>query len=187
MKIGDILAEELVVASLRGKTKTEVIEELASVIARQHPEIDRLRLIQALEDRERLNSTALGDGVAIPHGKLPDVAGTESELADLRAIFPGVEVVEVIRADRDCWQYVRELRARREQRKVIERQEAELQARIAAFMGNATSLISPHDDEVATWKPRATSRLDTKALRAAHPALADEFTDRGRTRTFLLK
>ena len=39
----------------------------------QHPEIDRERLVQALEDRERLNSTALGDGVAIPHGKLPGV------------------------------------------------------------------------------------------------------------------
>jgi PTS system nitrogen regulatory IIA component len=74
MKIGDILAEELVVASLKGKTKSEVIEELASAIARHHPEIERGRLVQALEDRERLNSTALGDGVAIPHGKLPNVA-----------------------------------------------------------------------------------------------------------------
>src|SRR4029077_15576387 len=31
------------------------------------------RHVQALEDRERLNSTALGEGVAIPHGKLPGI------------------------------------------------------------------------------------------------------------------
>ena len=71
MKITDILAEDMVVAALRGRTKGEVIDELASVVAEHHRgEIDHGRLVQALEDRERLNSTALGEGVAIPHGKL---------------------------------------------------------------------------------------------------------------------
>src|SRR5205085_9380390 len=57
--------------ALRGRSKDAVIEELADVVAGTHPEIDRKRLVQALEDRERLNSTALGEGIAIPHGKLP--------------------------------------------------------------------------------------------------------------------
>ena len=73
MKIVDILAEPLVVGALTGRSKDEVIEELASVVAAHHPEIHRDRLVAALEDRERLNSTALGDGVAIPHGKLAGV------------------------------------------------------------------------------------------------------------------
>ena len=73
MKIVDILAEPLVVAALAGRSKDEVIEELATVVAEHHPEIDRARLVAALEDRERLNSTALGEGVAIPHGKLAGV------------------------------------------------------------------------------------------------------------------
>src|SRR5205807_1059549 len=55
----------------RGGDEADVIQEMAGVLTRDHTEIDRQRLIQALEDRERLNSTALGDGVAIPHGKLP--------------------------------------------------------------------------------------------------------------------
>lgn len=71
MKITDILGPEAVVAALRGRTKGDVIQELAGVVASDHPEIDRVRLVQALEDREKLNSTALGEGVAIPHGKLP--------------------------------------------------------------------------------------------------------------------
>ena len=71
MKITDILTADSVVAALHGRSKGEVIEELAGVVARGHPEIDRVRLVQALEDRERLNSTALGEGIAIPHGKLP--------------------------------------------------------------------------------------------------------------------
>jgi PTS system nitrogen regulatory IIA component len=71
MKITDILTESMVVPALAGRNKAEVIEELAGSVAENHAEIDRERLIQALEDRERLNSTALGEGVAIPHGKLP--------------------------------------------------------------------------------------------------------------------
>jgi len=75
MKITDILQETSVVGTLAGRSKADVIAELAGVLARDHGEIDRQRLIQALEDRERLNSTALGEGVAIPHGKLPGVKG----------------------------------------------------------------------------------------------------------------
>jgi PTS system nitrogen regulatory IIA component len=73
MNIGDILSEDCVVSGLAGRTKAEVIDELAGVVASNHPELDKRRLVQALEDRERLNSTALGDGIAIPHGKLPNV------------------------------------------------------------------------------------------------------------------
>ena len=72
MKITDILSEDLVVPALAGRSKGEVIEELAGAVARRYrEEIDRQKLVQALEDREKLNSTALGEGVAIPHGKLP--------------------------------------------------------------------------------------------------------------------
>jgi PTS system nitrogen regulatory IIA component len=71
MKIEDILAPGLVIPSLRASDKAGVLRELAALVAENHSEIDGARLVQALEDRERLNSTALGDGVAIPHGKLP--------------------------------------------------------------------------------------------------------------------
>ena len=73
MRIDDFLAGDMVVPALQGRTKDDVIEELAQVVSRHHPEIDHRRLVGALQDRERLNSTALGEGVAIPHGKLPGV------------------------------------------------------------------------------------------------------------------
>ena len=73
MKIEDILAEDLIVPSLRATEKRRVLEELAGVVAARHGEIDRDRLVRALEEREALNSTALGDGVAIPHGKLTGI------------------------------------------------------------------------------------------------------------------
>ena len=76
MRIEDLLAPELVVPRLEASTKAGVLEELVEVVAAHHPEIDRGRLLEALDERERLNTTALGDGVAIPHGKLPGLRRT---------------------------------------------------------------------------------------------------------------
>ena len=85
MKIEDILSEELVLSDLQGQSKSEVLVELAGAVERQHPELDGPRLVGALEDRERLNSTALGDGVAIPHGKLPGIRRVIAAFARSRA------------------------------------------------------------------------------------------------------
>ena len=85
MKIEDILAEDLVVSDLEARTKTGVLVELADTVAQRHPELDEPRLVGALEERERLNSTALGDGVAIPHGKLPGIRRVIAAFARSRA------------------------------------------------------------------------------------------------------
>jgi PTS system nitrogen regulatory IIA component len=71
MKIGDILTESLVIPELRAGSKRDALDELTDALAEVHPEIDRKRLRQVLEDREQLGSTAIGGGIAIPHGKLP--------------------------------------------------------------------------------------------------------------------
>lgn len=73
MKLVDILSEALVIPELRGNTKDEILRELAQHMAEQHREIDAARLLEVLWERERLGSTAIGDGIAIPHGKLPVV------------------------------------------------------------------------------------------------------------------
>ncbi|HYD50567.1 MAG TPA: PTS sugar transporter subunit IIA [Terriglobales bacterium] len=73
MKLLDILPRELVIPELRGGTKEQVLRELAEHLAGVHAEIDGNKLVEVLWERERLGSTAIGDGIAIPHGKLPAV------------------------------------------------------------------------------------------------------------------
>jgi PTS system nitrogen regulatory IIA component len=46
---------------------------LAGCLAARHPEIDLHSLTAVLAERERLGSTAIGDGIAIPHGKIRGV------------------------------------------------------------------------------------------------------------------
>jgi PTS system nitrogen regulatory IIA component len=85
MKIEDILTEQLVLSDLVARSKTDVLVQLANAVAAQHADIDTARLVGALEDRERLNTTALGDGVAIPHGKLRGIRRVIAAFARSRA------------------------------------------------------------------------------------------------------
>ncbi|HEY6417804.1 MAG TPA: PTS sugar transporter subunit IIA [Candidatus Binataceae bacterium] len=73
MKITDILNPDMVIPDLKGTAKTEVLRELAEALAKKYPEIKLDQLTAVLAERERLGSTAIGDGIAIPHGKLPGV------------------------------------------------------------------------------------------------------------------
>ena len=74
MKILDILAPDAIIPAMRATTKSDALHELAALLATLHPGIDGARLVQVLLDREALGSTAIGEGIAIPHGKMPGVA-----------------------------------------------------------------------------------------------------------------
>jgi PTS system nitrogen regulatory IIA component len=69
VKIVDFLKPEAVLADLSGKTAPEVLAELCRPLAAQLGQ-DAGKLLQTLLDRERLGSTSVGEGVAIPHGRL---------------------------------------------------------------------------------------------------------------------
>jgi PTS system nitrogen regulatory IIA component len=73
MKITDILSPDMVIADLKGTTKPDVLNELAKALTYKYKEISLADLNAVLAERERLGSTAIGDGIAIPHGKLRGV------------------------------------------------------------------------------------------------------------------
>ena len=73
MKILEILDEESIIFELKSKSKKEAIEEMASVASRSNEKIDLEALTGVLLEREKLGSTGIGDGVAIPHGKLASI------------------------------------------------------------------------------------------------------------------
>ena len=76
MRITDILSSEALIAPrLSASSKADLLVELAHHLAEQVPEVEERRLVEVLWERERLGSTAIGDGIAIPHGKLPGLRG----------------------------------------------------------------------------------------------------------------
>ncbi|MET3691312.1 PTS system nitrogen regulatory IIA component [Methylobacterium goesingense] len=58
-------------SSLRARTKKAMLQEISAHAVRQLPALDEREVFETLLQRERLGSTGIGDGVAIPHGKLP--------------------------------------------------------------------------------------------------------------------
>lgn len=73
MKITNILRVESILPELKSKDKDGVIEELAEAVTRSEPSIPAGTLSEVLAEREKLGSTGIGSGVAIPHGKLPNL------------------------------------------------------------------------------------------------------------------
>jgi PTS system nitrogen regulatory IIA component len=71
MKISDILVREAVILDLAARAKRDVLGEMAKALANAVPGLDEARLLDVLVEREKLQSTGIGEAVAIPHGKLP--------------------------------------------------------------------------------------------------------------------
>jgi PTS system nitrogen regulatory IIA component len=69
VRIVDFLRPDGVLPDLAGRSAPEVLAELCRPVAAQHG-LDATRLLQTLLDREKLGSTSVGEGVAIPHGRL---------------------------------------------------------------------------------------------------------------------
>lgn len=75
MKISDLLTTNVIVADLGCRDKAGVLGELTEALLRAESSLRREDVIQVLLERERLGSTGIGDGVAIPHGKLKGLSG----------------------------------------------------------------------------------------------------------------
>jgi nitrogen PTS system EIIA component len=70
VRIEDILQEPCVLDDLKAGTKQEVLMELVEALQRQRLVGDAKAVVGVILDREKLGSTGIGEGVAIPHGKL---------------------------------------------------------------------------------------------------------------------
>jgi PTS system nitrogen regulatory IIA component len=70
MTLNDLVAPNAIVPALKVNNKKQVLQELAARAAELTGQNERA-ILEILMQREKLGSTAVGNGVAIPHGKLP--------------------------------------------------------------------------------------------------------------------
>ncbi len=69
MKISDILDESVVRVKLKGKSKDEIINEMIAIVNHSSRITDIEKVREAIFEREKIMSTGVGNGFAIPHGK----------------------------------------------------------------------------------------------------------------------
>ena len=87
MKLSDLLTSDLVVAISNGMKKDELFSTLVAKLVANDPQIDGQSLVSALKEREKLGSTALESGIALPHAR---VAGLTRPLGALALSHKGI-------------------------------------------------------------------------------------------------
>lgn len=70
MRLADVLREEYILTDLNSREKNELLDEMVSDLSSRAGSLDRGVVLSALLERERLGTTGIGHGVAIPHGKV---------------------------------------------------------------------------------------------------------------------
>ena len=69
MKITDYLKEDGVISDLQGIDKLSVLNELSGVLVKPCLSPLAEEITEAVLNREKLESTGIGEGIAIPHGR----------------------------------------------------------------------------------------------------------------------
>ena len=70
MKLSEIFQPQFIIDNLKAHDKKGLLEELSQIITEQETSLNKGILLQVLLEREKLGSTGIGDGIALPHGKL---------------------------------------------------------------------------------------------------------------------
>ena len=97
MPLKDYISEKGVVFAASVSSKKRALELLSESLAKQHPALTKNKVLDALLAREKLGSTGLGKGIAIPHCRLEEIekiyaamlkldTGVEFESTDGRAV-----------------------------------------------------------------------------------------------------
>ena len=73
MNLSSLLAENCTKSAVLFNSKKRVLEYIAELAHQRLPEISEYTILEALMTREKLGSTGIGGGIAIPHGKLKTV------------------------------------------------------------------------------------------------------------------
>lgn len=82
MELADILSEDSVIVCSESKTKLDVLHRLSEQAAKITGQ-DAATIFEAVNDREQMGSTGLGNGIAIPHGKFPGLGSVTALFAKL--------------------------------------------------------------------------------------------------------
>lgn len=88
MKLKDILHKSAVCGELLATDKKGILGELASITASAYPKLSSDKVLKVLLEREKLGSTGVGNGVAIPHGK---ISGLDTIVAAFGRSKKGIE------------------------------------------------------------------------------------------------
>lgn len=88
MNITDMFKKEFIIEELKSRTRRGVLTELSEIFSHANIGVDYDNMVEVLLEREKLGSTGIGGGIAIPHGKL---AGLENLIVSFGRSRDGID------------------------------------------------------------------------------------------------
>ena len=88
MLISDLLSPERILCDVHSSSKKKLLETISEELARNSDELSKREIFESLCARERLGSTGLGKGVAIPHGRVKGTQHVEVSFIRLSKPLP---------------------------------------------------------------------------------------------------
>lgn len=88
MEIKDILTPDCTECAVQGTSKKRILEVISQIASQHLKDIDQSSILTSLLNREKLGSTGIGNGIALPHGRLP---GLEKVIAVLVTTSPSIQ------------------------------------------------------------------------------------------------
>ena len=82
MALADLIAQNAVLPALKANSKKQLLQEMSAKAASLTGLPER-EIFDVILQRERLGSTGVGNGIAIPHGKMPHLEALDDEPVDL--------------------------------------------------------------------------------------------------------
>ena len=74
MKLQDILTPDCTICAASGTSKKRILEYLSHIAAQRLQSHDEFQLLASLIAREKMGSTGIGNGIAIPHGRVDNIS-----------------------------------------------------------------------------------------------------------------
>lgn len=88
MLISDLLSPERICCDVQSSSKKRLLELISEELARDSEELSKREIFESLCARERLGSTGLGNGVAIPHGRVKGSQHVQAAFIRLKKPVP---------------------------------------------------------------------------------------------------
>lgn len=122
----------------------------------------------------------------VQEGTPPPIDGSEATADAIRAAFPMADPGEAVELPDEALELVREIEAAQAEEKVAHERLQQAKSQLMAQLGGA-AIGMYAGRELVTWKSVTARRLDSDALKQAHPEIVAEFTKESSYRRFLTK
>ena len=93
MTLQDILTPDCTFCAVSGSSKKRILDKICTIAATKIADHSHFDLLESLMAREKMGSTGIGNGIAIPHGRLSNISQPVAVLIKCESLSPSTPLI----------------------------------------------------------------------------------------------